>query len=118
MTEQILRLVAPFLTLLFCVEFTASELRLFFYGGWRTRHWQAADAIVVHVEIRRGPVANGRYTYYPSYPSVIYRYLVGDREYHSNHLGYRGGWFTFRGDIPWKAGQSVRVSYDPARPSH
>jgi hypothetical protein len=52
------------------------------------------------------------------YPSVIYRYLVGGREYHGCHLGYRGGWFTFWGDNPWTAGQSVHVSYDTASPSH
>jgi len=109
MAQQLGHLLAPVLTLLYCLDFAVGELRLML-NGLRTRNWPSVDATVLHCDVRTGGFGRSS----TSYPSVIYRYAVGGTDYHGNHLGYRG--WAWR-DMSRTAGDHVRVWYDPTHPS-
>ena len=118
MSDALLRVVAPLITLVWGLSYLVGEWRLALYG-WRTRNWVAGDGVVLHSEVRAGPapVAWGRGSRLLNYPSVIYRYSVGSTQYHGSHLGYCGNWSITKWTPPWKTGDHVRVWYNPACPS-
>jgi len=112
MSDHLARLIAPIVTCLYSLDFSVGELHLFL-RGWQTRGWSTADGTILHCDIQAGQLPRGT-TYYAS---VIYRYTVGGAEYHGSRLGYAGRHISPLSDKPWKAGQHVRVWYDPERPS-
>jgi len=112
MNDHLARFIAPIITCLYSLDFSLSELHLFF-RGWETRRWPTTDGTIVHSDLQFGLPMRG--TVY--YPSVIYRYTVRGTEYHGSRLGYAGRHISPLSYNPWKPGQDVLVSYDPERPS-
>ena len=115
-------LVVPIIAQLYTIGFLLDEGQPFL-AGWRTRHWPRARAEILHAELRRNPflvnwIPRAHAVLPDQYPTVIYRYTVGGRQYHGANLGYRGNWPAYGEVLPWKAGDAVDVRYDPQHPSH
>jgi len=129
MSSQFLSYVAPGLTLIYASSYLIGELSLLVYGSM-ARKWPTTLGTILQAELRPGPPQVAGYqlgragplinmTLGRRYPAVIYRYSVGDAEYHGSHLGYRADWRSReRWSLPWKAGDRVRVHYDPNHPAH
>jgi len=91
------------------------------WRGWRSQRWPATDAEIIKSELEERPWEDGMAAVRPV---IVYRYDVNGATY-AGDLVYYGA----RLWLPWKFGtmvrlveeyperQTVRVRYDPSRPS-